>query len=234
MVSEIERPAPEQSHTRAVEDYLKAICVLQRETGSVQTSALAQRLSRTPASVTNMVKSLAEQGLVEHVPYYGVRLTLAGERAALRVIRRHRLIELYLIRHLGYSWDRVHAEAERLEHAASDELVERISAVLGHPEIDPHGSPIPGPEGEWQERTYPALSELMPGQTGVVREVSDADPERLRYLADLGLYPSTPVTVLGRAPFEGPLRVLVRGEEKLVGSALAAMVRVELTHEQAR
>lgn len=218
-------------HTRAVEDYLKAICILQREGGAVSTSALAQRLSRTPASVTNMVKGLAEQGLVEHTPYYGVRLTRDGERAALRIIRRHRVIELYLIRQLGYSWDRVHAEAERLEHAASDELVDRMSAVLGNPELDPHGAAIPTAEGAWEERTYPGLDELRPGQKGIVRQVSDADAEGLRYLADLGLYPATQVEVVDRSPFEGPMRVRVGGEEKVLGRGLAARVRVELTGE---
>lgn len=217
----------EPGYTRAVEDYVKAICVLQRETGSVSTSALAQRLGRTPASVTNMVKSLAEQGLVEHTPYYGVRLTPEGERLARRVIRRHRVIELYLIRQLGYSWDRVHAEAERLEHAASDELVERMAAVLGHPEIDPHGAAIPGPDGRWEEPDYPGLDELEPGAAGIVRQVSDADPEGLRYLAELGLVPSAPVRVVERSPFDGPVRVLVGGEEKVLGRALAATVKVE-------
>lgn len=221
----------EPLHTRAVEDYLKAICVLERESGeggSVPTSALAQRLGRTPASVTNMVKSLAEQGLVEHTPYYGVRLTAEGERAALRIIRRHRVIELYLIRELGYSWDRVHAEAERLEHAASDELVDRMAAVLGNPELDPHGAAIPTPEGEWEERKYPGLDELAPGQRGVVRQVSGTDPEELRHLAELGLFPATELKVLGRSPFEGPVRVLIAGVEKMVNRGLAARVRVEL------
>lgn len=220
----------EPPHTRAVEDYLKAICVLEREAGmggSVPTSALAQRLGRTPASVTNMVKGLAEQGLVEHTPYYGVRLTAEGERSALRIIRRHRVIELYLIRELGYSWDRVHVEAERLEHAASDELVDRMAAVLGNPELDPHGAAIPTSEGEWEERTYPGLDELGPGQRAVVRKVRDADSEGLRQLAELGLFLATELVVLERSPFEGPLRVLVGGEERVLSRALAARVRVE-------
>lgn len=223
------RPPTASPHTRAVEDYLKAICVLQRVGGSVPTSALAQRLRRTPASVTNMVKGLAEQGLVEHTPYYGVRLTSEGERAALRIIRRHRVIELYLICQLGYSWDRVHAEAERLEHAASDELVDRMARVLGNPEIDPHGGAIPTAEGEWEERSYPGLDEMAAGQEGVVRQVSDSDPEGLRYLAELGLFPSTAITVLEQSPYGGSVRVLVGGEERVVGRALAERVRVELT-----
>lgn len=213
--------------SRAVEDYLKAIRLLQREGTPVATSALAEQLDRSPASVTNMLKSLAEQDLVEHVPYYGVRLSDQGEREALRIIRRHRVIEAYLIERLGYSWDRVHAEAERLEHAASDELVERMAATLGHPELDPHGSPIPTRDGELEEHRYPALSEVPDGTRAVIREVSDADEERLRYLAELGLYPGTLIEVVGREPFDGPIRMIVDGEEHTVGRGLAEIVSVQ-------
>lgn len=213
--------------SRAVEDYLKAIRQLQRDRDPVSTSALAQQLERSPASVTNMVKSLAEQGLVEHEPYHGVRLSTEGEREALRIIRRHRVIEAYLIERLGYSWDRVHAEAERLEHAASDDLVERMAAILGHPDLDPHGSPIPTAEGEMPERQHPALSEVGAGARVIVREVNDADESRLRYLAQLGLYPGTPVEVMGHEPFDGPIRVRIAGKERVLGRRLAAMVSVE-------
>lgn len=212
----------------AVEDYLKAIRHLQRESTPVSTSALAQLLDRSPASVTNMIKSLAERGLVEHEPYHGVRLSDAGEREALRIIRRHRVIEAYLIEKLDYSWDRVHAEAERLEHAASDELVERMAEALGHPELDPHGSPIPTAEGELTERRHPALSEVVEGASVIVQEVSDADEGRLRYLAELGLYPGTRVEVMEHEPFEGPIRVRVAGKERSLGRGLAEIVRVEL------
>jgi DtxR family Mn-dependent transcriptional regulator len=200
---------------------------LQLESAPVSTSALAQHLGRSPASVTNMVKSVAEQGLVEHEPYRGVRLSEEGEREALRIIRRHRVIEAYLIEQLGYSWDRVHAEAERLEHAASDELVERMASVMGHPEMDPHGSPIPTAEGEVAERLYPPLSEMPAGAIVIVREVSDADEGRLRYLAELGLYPGTRVEVLDREPFEGPILVRIDGQERSLGQGLGEMVRVE-------
>lgn len=213
--------------SRAVEDYLKAICLLGSEGAPVSTSALAQQLDRSPASVTNMVKGLAERGLVEHEPYHGVVLSAAGEREALRIIRRHRVIESYLIERLGYAWDEVHAEAERLEHAASDELVERMAASLGHPELDPHGSPIPTAEGKLLERRHPTLDTLAPGSRAVVREVSDDDEDRLRYLAELGLYPGTDVEVLEREPFEGPIRIRVDGEERTVGGGLAGIVRVE-------
>jgi DtxR family Mn-dependent transcriptional regulator len=216
-----------EPRSRAVEDYLKTIHRLQQEGAPVSTSALAQHLERSPASVTNMIKSLAERGLVEHQPYYGVRLSEAGEREALRIIRRHRVIEAYLIERLGYSWDRVHAEAERLEHAASDELVERMAAALGHPEADPHGSPIPTAEGELAERRHPALAEMEVGAPAIVREVSDDDEERLRYLAEVGLYPGTVVVVIEREPFEGPIRVRVAGRERSLGKGLAEIVRVE-------
>lgn len=219
-------PAPPPGHSRAVEDYLKAIRYLQRESSPVSTSALAQQLDRSPASVTNMIKSLAELGLVEHQPYRGVWLSERGEREALRIIRRHRIIEAYLIERLGYSWDRVHAEAERLEHAASEELVDRMAEALGHPDADPHGSPIPTAAGEVDEQQYPSLSEVAAGTWVVVREVSDADESRLRYLAELGLFPGTEVEVLGREPFGGPMLIRVAGEERSLGRSLAEVVRV--------
>jgi DtxR family Mn-dependent transcriptional regulator len=220
-------PAPGQDRSRAVEDYLKAIRLLQQEDATVSTSALAQHLDRSPASVTNMIKSLAERGLVEHEPYHGVQLSQEGEREALRIIRRHRVIESYLIEELGYSWDRVHAEAERLEHAASDELVDRMAAALGHPEMDPHGSPIPTAEGELTELRHPALSEMKSGARVIVREVSDADESRLRYLAELGLFPGTRLDIVAQEPFEGPIRVRIAGQERSLGRGLAEIVRVE-------
>jgi DtxR family Mn-dependent transcriptional regulator len=213
--------------SRAVEDYLKAIRHLQQEKTPVSTSALAQHLDRSPASVTNMIKNLAERRLVEHEPYHGVRLSDSGEREALRIIRRHRVIEAYLIENLGYSWDRVHAEAERLEHAASDELVERMAAALGDPEMDPHGSPIPTADGEFPERSHPLLSEVPEGAKVIVREVNDSDDGRLRYLAELGLYPGTRLEVLDREPFEGPIRLRIGSRERSLSRSLAEAVKVE-------
>jgi DtxR family Mn-dependent transcriptional regulator len=224
-------PDAGRDRSRAVEDYLKAIKHLQPESAQVSTSALAQQLDRSPASVTNMIKSLAERGLVEHQPYHGVRLSEAGEREALRIIRRHRVIEAYLIEKLGYSWDQVHAEAERLEHAASDDLVDRMAEALGHPELDPHGSPIPTAEGELTERRHPALSDVDEGASVVVREVSDADEGRLRYLAELGLFPGTHLDVVGQEPFEGPIRIRIAGEERSLGRSLAEIVRVEVLND---
>ena len=217
----------DRGRSRAVEDYLKAIRHLQRQGSAVSTSALAQELERSPASVTNMVKNLAERGLVDHEPYYGVRLSAEGEREALRIIRRHRVIEAYLIERLGYSWDRVHAEAERLEHAASEELIERMAGALGHPELDPHGSPIPTREGRLDERRFPALTQLKAGTRAVVREVSDSDEERLRYLADLELYPGTELVVLEHEPFGGSIRIEAAGVEKSLSPSLAEIIKVE-------
>ena len=219
-----EEPGP----SGAAEDYLKAIYKLQPPSGgTVSTSALADELGRSAAAVTNMVKSLAENGHAEHVPYHGVRLTRTGEQAALRIIRRHRVIELYLIEKLGYRWDNVHAEAERMEHAASDELVDRMAAALGDPDFDPHGSPIPSAEGEVEDRAGVALSELESGARVVVREVADDDSERLRYLASMGLFPGTEVTVESEAPLDGPITVRVDGETHVLDQKLARSIVVE-------
>lgn len=218
----------EERTSGAAEDYLKAIYKLQPPTGgTVSTSALADELGRSAAAVTNMVKSLAEKGHVEHVPYHGVKLTRRGEQSALRIIRRHRVIELYLIEKLGYRWDNVHDEAERMEHAASDELVDRMAAALGDPDFDPHGSPIPTAEGEMRDREGVALSELDSGARVVVREVSDDDSERLRYLASMGLFPGTELTVESEAPLDGPITVRVEGESHVVDQKLAGSIFVE-------
>lgn len=215
--------------TRAAEDYLKAIYKLEGPGSAVATSALAAELGRSAASVTNMVKSLADQGLVEHRPYYGVRLTADGEGEALRIIRRHRVIESYLIEKLGYTWDGVHEEAERMEHAASDELVDRMARAMGEPAYDPHGSPIPSAEGEIQERTSTRLTDVQREVPAVVREVADEDPEQLRRAGALGLVPGTRVVVCAEEEADPPgaLTVRVGGEEHRVDETLAAAISVE-------
>ena len=212
--------------TAPVEDYLKAIYELEIRQGSAATSDVADALAVAPASVTGMVRRLAAQGYLDHIPYHGVQLTDAGRRAALRTIRRHRILESYLTTVLGYPWDRVHDEAERLEHAASDELVERMAAALGHPAVDPHGAPIPTADGVVVEEKHRSLAELPIGELARMMLVSDKDPSLLRYLAEIGLQPGTDVTVLARAPFEGPLTLRIGDNESMVGPRLAEQVLV--------
>lgn len=226
------RPASEApAYTGPVEDYLKAIYELARDGGTATTTDIARRLDIAPASVTGMVRRLAELGLLDHEPYRGVRLTEPGLRVALRTLRRHRVIETYLARVLGYPWDEVHAEAERLEHAASEELVDRMAAALHEPTVDPHGAPIPTREGTVAERRYASIADLLPGDRARIVCVSDDDPARLRYLAELELVPGATVVLLARAPFEGPLTIRVganrRASERAIGPALARGVLVE-------
>ena len=215
--------------TAPAEDCLKAIYDLERSShgAAVTTNDLAHRLDLAAASVTGMVKRLADQGLIDHAPYRGVRLTERGRRAALRTLRRHRVIETYLVQVLGFGWDRVHEEAERLEHAASDELVDRMAATLGDPTTDPHGAPIPTREGGIAEGPAGrALSELAEGERGVVARVEDEDADRLRYLASLGVVPGVEVEVVERAPFGGPVSLRVAGASRLIGPQLASQVMV--------
>lgn len=217
-----------EAPTRAAEDYLKAVYKLQQTAPSASTSALAEELGRSAASVTNMVQALAQQGLLEYLKYRGVRLTPSGELAALRIIRRHRVLELYLIEKLGYTWDNVHAEAERLEHAASDDLIDRMARALGEPSFDPHGAPIPTREGEIVEHELTRLSDLPPATPAVIREVSDESAQVLRELASLGLFPGTELRVReGEAPGEGVL-VVVDGQELCLKGRLARTVSVEV------
>ncbi len=209
-----------QSH----EDYLKVIHNLVARFGVAQTGAIAEALDLAPASVSRMVKRLAELGLVEHALHRGVRLTDSGCQAALQVLRRHRIIEAYLLEKLGYEWDSVDAEAERLEHAASGELVEAMARAMGNPRYDPHGAPIPTSAGDVEHPEVVPMTELSVGAAGELRMVSDQDPERLRFLASLGLKPGTRFKVLARQPFHGPLTLRLEGadqREQVVGFELA-------------
>jgi DtxR family Mn-dependent transcriptional regulator len=216
--------APLDTLTRSVEDYLKAIYRLSPEGRPASTSDIAHLLELSAPSVSGMVKRLSELGLLEHVPYKGVQLTDAGRRAALRMVRRHRLIEAYLVQFLGYSWDVVHFEAERLEHAVSDTLVERMAAALGHPTADPHGDPIPAVDGSINEPASTPLADLPVGQTVEIRRVDASEPERLRYLASVGLVPGVVVTLLDHQPFGGPVTVEAAGERHVIGEELAHIV----------
>jgi DtxR family Mn-dependent transcriptional regulator len=214
----------QESLTRSVEDYLKAIYRLSPEGRPASTSHIANLLELSPASVSGMVKRLSEQGLLEHVPYKGVQLTVEGRRAALRMVRRHRLIEAYLVATLGYTWDTVHDEAERLEHAVSDTLVERMAAVLGNPTVDPHGDPIPSVDGSIDEPDFVRLADVPPGHTVELRRVSESQPERLRYIASVGLTPGAAVTVLDRQPFEGPITIQASGRTHVIGHELGQVL----------
>ncbi len=216
-----------------IQDYTKAVYALEtRAGGAVSTNDLAERLGVTPGSVSAMVRKLAELGLVEHEPYRGVRLTEHGRAIALDVLRHHRLLELFLAQELGMPWDRVHDEAEVLEHVLSDELEQLIAARLGNPTIDPHGDPIPGPEHELDERPTRSLDELPIGSSGRFVRVSDSDPEMLRYLDSEGIALGDEVAVLRRQPFGGPVFVRLRERELALGGELARAMRIELEEAQ--
>jgi len=212
--------------SRQVEDYLKTIYLLQQRAGGAGTNAIAGALAVKPASVTGMVKKLAEMKLVRHTPYQGVTLTAAGEKIALEVVRHHRLIELFLIETLGYTWDEVHAEADRLEHVISEDFEERAARRLGFPAVDPHGDPIPAKDGSVASVDQRRLSDLACGSSVTVLRVSDADPEMLRHAAGIGLRPRTRVTLIDAEPFGGSLRVRVGKREHSIGRELAANVFV--------
>jgi len=214
-----------------VEDYCKAVYTLEsREDAPVSTNALAERLQITPGSVSAMLKKLGELGLIAHDPYRGVRLTDQGRRVALEVIRHHRLLELFLAETLEMPWDRVHAEAEVLEHVISEELERLIAAKLGDPTLDPHGDPIPSADLELRERKTLSLEHLQEGERGRFVRVSDADPEMLRYLSERGISPGERFEVLERQPFGGPLTVSFAGAPTplTIGGQLAHAMRVEL------
>ena len=212
--------------TAPVEDYLKAIYDLEQGGDPATTNALAERLTLAPASVSGMVRRLATQGLLEHEPYRGARLTAAGRIAALRTLRRHRVLESYLATVLGVPWDSVHAEAEQLEHAASDMLIDRMARALGDPLFDPHGAPIPTRDGVVDETRHRTLADFPVGTGGTVMSVSDKDPVMLRYLGELELRPGAMVHVHARAPYDGPIDVMVGGVLRQIGPVAARAVRI--------
>jgi len=198
--------------TPATQDYLKVVWAAREwDDDGPTTTALAARLGLSVSSVSDGVKRLTAQGLLEHAPYGSIALTDAGRAAALAVVRKHRLVETFLVEYLGYGWDEVHDEAEVLEHAVSDEFVERLAARLGHPERDPHGDPIPARDGTVPRPAAVRLSALGEGQRGVVARVSDAEPALLRYFADSGLVLDAPVRVLARREAVGTVEVEVGG-----------------------
>lgn len=212
--------------SQAVEDYIKAIYTLQAEERPVPTSLIARRQDVSAASVTNMVKRLSKMGLAEYESYRGVTLTTAGEKIALEIIRHHRLLELYLREVMGYSWDKLHEEAEHLEHHISEEFEQKLEELLDYPTHDPHGDPIPTREGTIAEIATDPLSDVPVGVHVVVERVSDADPELLHYLEDIGLLPRAHVEMVDKAPFNGPLTLRVDDHELVVGHAVASSVFV--------
>jgi DtxR family transcriptional regulator, Mn-dependent transcriptional regulator len=219
------RPLP-ADFSDAVQDYLREIFKLQRTGSPVKTSTLARRMGVTPPSATAMVKKLAALGLADHQLYRGVRLTRAGERIALEVIRHHRLLELYLTETLDVGLDEVHAEADRLEHGLSEELEARIDAMLGSPAHDPHGDPIPDANLRILRSEARPLTTLEPGEHATVERVPDGDGELLRYLATLALLPRERIQLLHAAPFGGPLTIRVAGREIAISRQLAAQIDI--------
>ncbi len=211
-----------------VENYLKHIYKLQSNEGRVTTSLLSERLQISPPSVSEMIKKLAEEGSVTYTPYKGVELTDAGKRKALRIIRRHRLWELFLVEVLKYPWDEIDEEAERLEHMTSDKLEKRIDEVLGYPNRDPHGHIIPTPEGKVDDPAHPSLSDVKPGKHGIVVRVNDESPKILQYMSKLGIRLRTRIKVLERIDFDGSLRIRIGRKQVFVSSKLAGCIFVEV------
>jgi DtxR family Mn-dependent transcriptional regulator len=221
---------PIQELAPRISDCLKLIYAMQEQRQKVSTSAVSERLGVSDATATMLFKDFATAGWVEHVPYRGVRLTILGEQKAKEIIRHHRLLELYLARELGYTWDKVHDEADRLEHVISEEFEDRLDQLLGYPTIDPHGDPIPSKDGLMVDRDGLKLSVVKEGQVCRILRVNDQDPEKLCYLGKLGLYPDTQIEVLERAPFGGPLRVRIgkapQQSESMLGIELAEHILV--------
>jgi DtxR family Mn-dependent transcriptional regulator len=214
------------SITPAMQDYLKTIFGLAEVGERVTTQAIADQLEVAAPSVTGMIKRLHDLNLVDHEPYRGVILTEAGRKVALEVVRHHRLLELYLSEALGYAWDEVHDEADRMEHTISEEFEARIDEALGFPTHDPHGDPIPTITGDLPESHDERLSDLAAGARAVIVRIRNDDSERLRYLGQLGLYPNSRLLVIEKLPFNGPLRIKVDGDEHVLGIDLAGDVYV--------
>jgi len=218
MVEQLERRG---AFTRAQQDYLKSLYLLSGDERPVPTSELAQRLGISSPSVSEMVTRLSAQGLVEHDRYRGQQLTREGRKVALELVRHHRLLEMFLVQVLGYSWDEVHDEAERLEHVISERMEQRIFELLGRPELDPHGHVIPSLTGKVRSVSNRSLSECQAGEKVVVHDVSDDDPSKLREIGRRGLRPGTHIEVVSGSQFEGPIEVRVKGRRESVPLGLA-------------
>ena len=224
MVDQVERRS---SFTRAQQDYLKALYLLRGDQRPVPTRDLAQRLGISSPSVSEMVTRLTAQGLVEHDRYRGQQLTREGRKVALELVRHHRLLEMFLVQVLGYTWDEVHEEAERLEHVISERMEQRIFELLGRPQLDPHGHAIPTLRGKVRPLSDRLLSECRQGEKVVVQGVSDEDPSRLRELDRRGLLPGTAIEIVEESKFEGPIGVRIKGRRLTVPLGLARAIFVE-------
>ncbi len=231
MVDQVERRS---SFTRSQQDYLKALYLLHGDQRPVPTRELAQRLGISSPSVSEMVTRLSAQGLVEHDRYRGQQLTREGRKVALELVRHHRLLEMFLVRVLGYSWDEVHDEAERLEHVISERMEQRIFELLGRPELDPHGHAIPTLGGKVRPLSERPLSECRAGEKVIVQGVSDDDPGRLRELNRRGLVPGTRIEVVGESEYEGPIVVRIKGRRISVPLGLARGMFVEGARQSGR
>jgi len=207
--------------SQAVEDYLKTIYTLEVEGDKATTTKIANSLEVSSASATNMVKRLSEMGLVDYESYKGASLTDSGRKIALEIIRHHRLLELYLLEVMGYSWDEVHEEAEKLEHHISERFEEKIANLLDDPTHDPHGDPIPTKEGLMPEMDAQPLNEAELDQEYIVSRVKDQDPELLRYLEKIGLLPGIKIKVKEKAPFQGPITLLIEKNEQVIGNEVS-------------
>ncbi len=212
------------SRSQSVEDYLKAIYKLQgeKEDGSgVSTTQLAKKMEVANASVTNMLKRLADMGLVNYESYYGTRLTESGNKIALEMIRHHRLLELYLKEMLGYSWDEVHEEAEKLEHHISEQFEDKIAEMLNHPTVDPHGDPIPTKDGKMPSVRSNKLTKVKEGVPQMIKRVKNQSPDLLRYLEKQGLIPGVKVQIISKEPFDGPIKIQVEEKTTTIGFSIA-------------
>ncbi|MEO1022331.1 MAG: metal-dependent transcriptional regulator [Bacteroidota bacterium] len=210
--------------SQSIEDYLKVIYVLNTEEEGASTTAIAEAVGVSSASVTNMLKKLSGMGLITYQQYKGAELTEAGTRIALEVLRHHRLLELYLKEIMGYSWDEVHDEAEKLEHHISEQFEDRIAELLNHPTHDPHGDPIPSKDGVMPEMAQLSVSDAEEGKSYIIGRVKGQDPELLRFLEKEGIIPGVKLTVLEKTPFEGPVKVLLEKTEQTIGNVIAQQV----------
>jgi len=223
-----EKPHTDLEITKAVEDFLKAVFTLHSHDDRVTTNALAEVLQRTQPTVTDMAQRLMTAGLIDYQKYKGVMLTETGQEIALKMLRRHRLIELYLVRELGYELPEVHDEAERLEHAVSDRFIEALAQRLGNPQIDPHGDIIPAADGTMAERELLPLSELAHATPATISRLRATNPDMLQHMLDRGFALGAQVEVTARDPFDGPLTARIAGEQRVLGHAVAACIDVEV------